>query len=715
MLPLYVAATFLGAALLFAIEPFAARQALPLFGGSPAVWNTSVMFFQAVLVLGYLYAHVLTTRLRWRWQWAVHAALLVAAAFAPLTFPDAVPPESAPVGALVWLLFRSIGLPFFALASAGPLLQRWFAATRHRAGDDPYFLYAASNAGSFLGLLAYPFLIEPLLPLGEQAAWWRGGFLLFAVLVLAAGARVRPDAPRRTPPPDRTSAERPRLERFWWLFLAFVPSSLMLGSTQYISTDLAAAPLLWVIPLGLYLLTFVAAFSRFGDRLTHLAARAWPVVLIAIAVVFLIDARGPILAIVGLHLLVLVIAGVLCHGRLRAMRPDVGRLTEFYLLVSIGGAMGGIFNGLVAPVVFNDLLEYPIAIALACFALPAAETGRTRRGLLFAAAPIALLVWVAVVPRLLPSGGVRQPLLLLSAGVPAFGLFLTSVRPGLFAVCAGVVLLAASMHPDGGTIELRDRTFFGVHTVGLDATGRFRVLSHGNTVHGVESIDPEGRGVPLAYYHRAGPAGQVFGLLGDAADSVGVIGLGAGSLAAYGREGQRMDFFELDPHVVRIARDERYFSFLAASPAQTRCVVGDGRLMLGAEPDASYDILVLDAFSSDAVPVHLLTVEALTLFASKLEADGVMLFHLSNRNLRLTPLVAAACDRVGLSALVRRDLRTADAQRDEGRYASEWLVASPDESILARIGRDVRWERPVPAARPWTDNHADLVSALDPG
>ncbi|VAX40313.1 hypothetical protein MNBD_PLANCTO03-66, partial [hydrothermal vent metagenome] len=390
MLPIYTAATFLAAALLFAIEPFAARQVLPTFGGSPAVWNTAVMFFQIGLLAGYIYAHLLTTRAPRRVQIGVHLVVLAAAAMLPIglsaeTLAASAGPMdstgSVGVGQLLWLLTQSIGLPFFAVASAGPLLQRWFSTTGHRDAGDPYFLYAASNAGSFVGLLAYPFLLERLWSLPEQAFWWRVGFVVFAVLlVIAAIGSKQPPPPRPASAESPASSPRARWQQqSWWVFLAFVPSSLMLGVTQHISTDLAALPLLWVIPLGLYLLTFVIAFSRFGSRITRLAARLWPIALVAVVLAMLLEARQPILAIVGLHLFVLVAAGCLCHGRLSASRPGVERLTEFYLFLAIGGALGGVFNSLLAPAIFNDLHEYPIAIVLVCLALPAAAPAKSPR------------------------------------------------------------------------------------------------------------------------------------------------------------------------------------------------------------------------------------------------------------------------------------------------------------------------------------------------
>jgi spermidine synthase len=716
MLLIYTAATFLAAALLFAIEPFAARQALPLFGGSPAVWNTAVMFFQVGLLGGYIYAHLLTAHLPRRTQFGVHAIVLCVAAALPVGLPaDALtdPEAQAGTGRLLVLLARGVGLPFFAVASAGPLLQRWFASTGHRAAGDPYFLYAASNSGSFVGLLAYPFIIERVWSLPEQAVWWRGGFVAFALLLLTAALSAKPSSGPVRPDPVKADPVGWR-RRGWWVFLAFVPSSLMLGVTQYISTDLAAAPLLWIIPLALYLLTFIAAFSRFGDAVTRVAARTWPIAVVAVVLALVLEARRPLLAIVGLHLVVLVAAGCLCHGRLRACRPGVSRLTEFYLFLAIGGALGGVFNSLLAPLLFNALHEYPVTIVLACLALPLAETSARPWSRALWVLPAALLGWVWIGPRPAPSAvaSAIDPALLFAAGLPVLVLFVLSRRRALFTAAAAAMLLGLAVRGDGSRIELRERTFFGMHSVRIEPTGRFRELRHGTTVHGIESLDPARRGEPLAYYHSRGPAGQVFGALGERFERVGFVGLGAGSLAAYGRAGQQFDFFEIDPSVIRIARDPTRFSFLADCAADVRYVVGDGRLTLANEPDGAYGVIVLDAFSSDAVPLHLLTREAIEMYAAKLTPGGALLFHISNRHFNLSPFIAAAINDLGMTAREREDFMTREEMAETARFGSRWLVAVRDTALLEPFANDVRWKTPTPADRAWTDAHSDLVAAL---
>lgn len=723
MLAAFMGATFLGAALLFAVQPLAAREVSPVFGGSPAVWNTSVMFFQTVLLLGYLYAHILTTRLAWRAQVVVHLAVLALALAIPLGMAGARVDSPTPgVWTLLALLAAGVGAQFFAVSSAGPLVQRWFAATGHWAGGDPYFLYAASNAGSFAGLLAYPFVIERVLPLQAQSQAWRIGLAVFALLMLACALRVwraggAPAGP--LPRAHEPNPPRPRgRERLSWIFLAFVPASLMLGVTQYLSTDIAAVPLLWVVPLGLYLLTFVAAFSRAGDHVTAVAHRLWPFAAVAVVLAFLLDARHPLPMIVAVHLGALAVGGCLCHGRLRAMRPEVTRLTEFYLCLSLGGALAGVFHTFAAPVLFDDLHEYPLAIVLACAAMPLqpreTDAPRPAPERVLWLIPLALLALVVFGPRahVVDADAPRSPLLLLSAGLPALVLFLASRRPGLFTATAAAVLLAVALRGDGSRLEFRERTFYGIHSVRIDPSGRYRILGHGTTIHGMEALAPDRRGEPLAYYHVAGPAGQVFGRLGETFESVGLIGLGAGSMAAYARPGQRFDFFEIDPTVVAVASNPEWFTFLHGSEGDVRVIVGDGRIRLASQPEADYDCIVLDAFSSDSVPVHLLTQEAVALYASRLRPGGVLLFHLSNRYLDLAPYAAAAAESLGMACLERQDQMTAGQAVESGRHGSRWLLATADPETIASFRRDVRWVPSRPADRPWTDAHADIVGAL---
>ncbi|MCL4741352.1 MAG: fused MFS/spermidine synthase [Phycisphaerales bacterium] len=764
----FAIAIFVAAALLFIVQPLAAKLFLPVFGGTPAVWNTAMLFFQTALLGGYLYAHLLTTRVAARWQGVVHGVVLLAAFVAlPIALPEArlgLASDAPPSLALLALLGFAVGLPYFAVSSAGPLLQRWFSLTPHTGAGDPYFLYAASNAGSLLGLLAYPFALGPALGLRAQGVAWTVGYAAFVLLAAACAVAVMRAGQRKAEPAAEGAQQKPSAERtplalsfsvfglgisipprVAWIALAFLPSSLMLGVTQYVTTDVAAIPLLWVLPLGVYLLTFILAFSRrslasSGPTHASRVTKTWKVLAVGVALAFLMEAHSPIAALVVLHLAALFAGGLLCHGRLAALRPEPARLTEFYLLISVGGALGGVFNALIAPVVFNDVLEYPLVIALACLAIPRTprpaqpppsrkrtpsatptrETGPSWSEVFDAASPVlfpvGLVLWIVLMRawiRTNHGGGpdINQQALLV--GVPAFAAYLASGKPLAFALSLAVLMGAGTIGATQGVSVLhKDRTFFGVHTITLSESGRTVTLLHGTTIHGLESRGTPIAGTPLAYYHPDGPAGAIMGVFGATARRVGLVGLGSGSLAAYGRPGQRFDYFEIDPHVVWIARDSGHFTFVPDSKAEIRYVLGDGRLTLRDEPDGQYDLLILDAFSSDSIPVHLMTREAFEVYTSKLAPGGVIALHVSNRNLDLPPVVAALAADASLHGLIRQDEE--GEGRGSGRFGCTWIVLSPSRETLRRIEPDARWLplEPRPGFPVWTDNHADILRIL---
>lgn len=778
-MPLFALALFVGAGFLFLTEPIAARMVLPRFGGTPAVWNTSMLFFQAALLAGYAYAHFLTGRFRARPQAAIHlvvigagllavplvtlplgvATLPIGAAAMKATRDWAPGPGMNPVVPLLGLLCLSVGVPFFVLSATAPVLQRWFAATGHRQAHDPYFLYAASNAGSLLALLAYPTLVEPHLTLQAQGRLWALGYLLLGGL-MAACARI---VYRQLAPIDPEPAETPERgrplgwpRRLRWLGLAFVPSSLMLGVTTYATTDVAPMPLLWVVPLALYLVTFILAFSHpptWVQRLTMAALPAF--VLVQVFLLLLGQLALPVWLELVIHLAGFFVAALYCHGELARDRPEAGALTEFYLWVSAGGALGGVLNALVAPVVFSSIVEYPLVVLLA-FMLdaPVRRPVRWSSGLWEFLHPVALglVAGLLVVVAYRYSdvwgtvdAGREMGFLGGILGTVAAGCWLVSQvscrRPLRFGLGAGAVLawvLVDTGQHQFGTVVLSTRSFFGVHRVAkqlkrvpLAGGGTARgyiTLVHGGTAHGREWLGSDGRPVahprPLTYYHPTGPAGQLFCLFQASAHGdrpVAVVGLGAGSLAAYASAKQEFVFYEIDPTVERIARDQRFFTFLSSSPANCRVVLGDGRLSLVQVTQGSYGLIVLDAFSSDAVPVHLLTREALRLYLDKLAPGGLLAFHLSNRYLALHEVTAALAADAGLVFRMRADFASpAEMARDpdylEGKEASVWAVMARREADLAGLVRDPR--RPWVSFRPgrstpvWTDDFSNLLSVL---
>ncbi len=684
-----------------------ARMVLPRLGGTPATWTTCLLFFQVVLLLGYLYVHLTSTYLRTRAQAALHlTALTVAGVFLPLTAPSGVPGE-APVSWLLSALATGVGLPFFALAATAPLLQRWYAQA---AGRDPYFLYAASNGGSLVGLLGYPFAVEPALTLAAQRSAWTTGFLVLAALIAGCAAlvwrRVGTEAP--VVPEAAAVALSPR-ERLRWLVLAFVPSSLLLGVTSHISTDVAAVPLLWVVPLALYLLTFSAAFAS-PPPISHRWTSRLVAPAIAAAVVGLVFGLGWRTSL-AVHLAAFAVVAMALHRELAERRPPPAQLTQFFLIVSIGGAAGGLFNALVAPSLFTQVAEYPLVLALAAALRPAAgwRDGRDEPAALVLGVPLIACTAVAAAAAL----GVGAPAGF-AATITGFWLIAAVVlavtnRRAAFAVAVAAAVAAHLALPTlrDGRLLYAARSFFGVHRVVAAENGAIHRLMHGTTLHGIERVADSGC-EPTSYYHPSGPIGQLFGAgqLGTAA--VAIVGLGAGGLACYQPAGARWTFLEIDPVVERIARDPALFTFLARAAGDVQVVIGDGRLGLADMTPASLDTVIVDAFSSDAVPAHLLTREFVALVLDRLKPRGVAVFHVSNRYLELGPVVAAAAAAAGAVA-VEQAFTPVTAEATESR----WMAVGKPAAVAA-IAADARWQPVPPAPRPWTDDYSSLLDVLMP-
>ncbi|HSC91871.1 MAG TPA: fused MFS/spermidine synthase [Gaiellaceae bacterium] len=693
---LFGAAILVGATLVFLVQPMAARMVLPLFGGSQAVWTTSMLFFQGVLLAGYGYAHASTRLLGPRRQPLVHAVVLVLP-LAALPIGRGLappPPDASPSLWLLGVLVVTVGAPFVVLTTASPLLQRWLATSGHASGRDPYFLYALGNAGSLLALLGYPVLVEPWLTLDQQARMWSAGYVGFALLALGCVvvARRGPAAAVETARSDVPAiAWRTRAR---WIAIALVPSSLMLGVTTELATDVASAPLLWVLPLATYLLTFVVAFSRRPLVTPALAAVLLPVPAGLVLLTLLGAVALPVPAMVLLHVATLFLVGALAHGRLAAERPPPERLTEFYFLLSLGGVLGGALNALVAPHLFDSVLEYPLVLGAALLLRPGRSGGP--RDVALAAVPLlACLVGLGLVSD---SDSAARAVL-----VAAVALLLAVAvgRPRRLAL--GFLSLAALLALAGGGLHA-ERTFFGVLRV-VEQDGEHR-LYHGTTLHGVQRPG----GAPLSYYTREGPLGDVVEARRGHLRRVDAIGLGVGTLAAYGTPGQRLTFYELDPAVVRIASHSRYFTFLRDSRADVRVVVGDGRRTLATAPDGASDLVVVDAFSSDSVPVHLLTREAMELYVRKLRPGGLVAFHVTNRHLDLAPVVAEVARHLGLPALERDD--TASGRLRDGRAPSRWLVVARSAAALEALRRRPGWHVPEAHGRVWTDDYSNLLSVV---
>jgi len=698
---------FLSAFLLFQAQPLIGKVILPWFGGTSAVWMTCLLFFQLLLLGGYLYAHLLSNRLTPRWQGRVHLLVLVLSlALLPIA-PDLrwkPAPGDDPTLGILGLLLVTIGGPFFVLSSTGPLIQAWSA--RLHPQRSPYRLYALSNTGSLLALLSYPFVFEPALRLPVQMSLWSWGHLAFVLLCGAWAlrlarwtpqpARARAPAPAAIEPRAASSGRPDALQVALWLALATCASAMLLATTNQITLNVAPVPFLWVLPLSLYLLSFILCFD--GERWYRRGLFGWVLAagLFAVPLLLLLGPNAGLVSQLAIDSLALFGCCMGCHGELAASRPAPRHLTAFYLLIALGGALGGALVTLVAPAVFDSLLEFPLALIGCCVAVLLARRQTALRAALqrrFGGRPRRLAVTAA------------GALLLACAALPgasaAWRAYLSSRH-----------VLAAS------------RNFYGTLQVGVEDAGDpvlcRRTLTHGNTVHGVQFQDPARRATPAAYYGAGSGVEAAVDALRAARGrslSIAVVGMGTGAVAAYARAGDRLRFYEINPDVDAAAR--RWFTYLddaVARGATLEVALGDARLVLEQEVAAGagreFDLLVIDAFSSDAIPVHLLTAQCFDLYRRRLAEDGLIAAHLSNDYLTLAPVVRQQAERLRLTPL--RLLGPGDASR--GLFASDWVLATADPSVLAEL----RSRQPGPQAWPeagaglrlWTDDYSSLLPLL---
>jgi len=715
----YATTTFIGAFLMFALEPMVAKMLLPTLGGTPMVWNTCVVFFQGALLGGYTVAHILRRLTTARAATALLALAVLAGATLPIAFPR---PSQDIQHATTWLLGQlvvSLGPVFLVLAAAGPSLQTWFSRTGAAGADNPYVLYAASNAGSFAALLAYPALIEPTFTLASQRTLWAVGYALLVVtLGVSAWMAARTMSSRSAHPAEATAltAQAPSArERAIWFALAFIPSSVMLGVTTFISTDVAAVPLLWIAPLTIYLLTFVLAFSGRGSRLTQAASQRLALPLSAVLFLMVAGLGFPIGPTVALHFITFFAVAMACHGMLAARRPRAERLTEFYLWIGGAGVAGGLFNTLVAPVLFPTAVEYPLMLICAAAAPALAGSRVTAKEALRIARDAVVLGIVAGVVLIgaaywqLAAGASA-----LVAGIGTLVAFSRKRSPLGFASALAALYIASSVLPARGARTLEtSRTFFGIYHVIADTRG-YHSLYHGSTRHGMQAVRPP-TNEPLSYYHHSGPFGQAFTMLPvmSSTPRVAVIGLGAGGLAAYAQPRQHWVFFEIDPEVERIARQADYFTYLQQCGGRCSVTIGDARLSLSRQPDARFGLIVLDAFSSDAIPVHLVTAEAMDEYLAHLDDDGVMMFHISNRYLDLQPLLEGLSAHSGLTAFGQ--LQVVAQTGNDDRTTTQWVALARNPGSLEPLARDQRWTR-LDTSRPtnlvWTDDYSNILSVL---
>ena len=720
---LYTLTIFLSSALLFLIQPMVAKIILPAFGGSPAVWTTSMVFFQAVLLAGYAYAHFSNAKLGPKRQAVIHIPLMVLA-ISTLPFATHVvggaTGSRTPLFQVLGALFAMVGAVFFTVSAGAPILQRWFAATDDPDAKDPYFLYSASNLGSMIALLAYPILMEPRFRLSEQTRIWMGGYAALVILMLAAAIVVWT---KKTAAQDTEVKVAPvkieNRQRVMWVILGAVPSSLLLGVTAYLTSNIAPIPLLWVVPLALYLLTFILAFAR--KRITTAAtlARVLPLLMTPLAVVVILESSYPLLPLALFHLATFFVAAWMCHSRLSESRPDPTHLTEFYLWMSVGGVVGGLFNAAIAPLIFTTLIEYPIALVIACFLRPPKTPGDATFTSADAVYPLALgfTTFAITAGAKLLNFPPSQGRTMVAIGLPAIACFLAVDRPKRYALSLAAVFVAAfAMHTSsGGAVVYTARSFFGVHRVLEKGKGYYmHELVHGTTTHGMQNTRQPLE--PLTYYTRQGPIGQVFGEFHGPKKKarVAFVGLGVGSVAAYGEPGQEMTFFEIDPVVREIASNPKYFTYLRDSKANVHIVMGDARLTLAQQPDGCFGIIVLDAFSSDAIPIHLLTKDAIRMYFTKMEQGGILAVHISNRFLTLGPVLAAIARDLHLATLHDDDSNVPEDELLQGRTPSDWVIMARDKDNFEGLNKNLSWQNldDPGTLKAWTDDFSNIIGAF---
>ena len=731
VLVVYTAAIFVSALLLFSVQPLFTKMVLPRLGGSPAVWSVAMVFFQSLLLAGYAYAHYLM-RLRSRLiPVAVHLALLVIAlATLPLSIAGGwgEPPTSGYALWLLGLFAVSIGLPFFALAANNPLLQAWFVRTGHPSGPDPYFLYASSNIGSFLALLSYPVLLEPMFTLRTQNLIWTGGYSLLIVLIAACGVLLlrSPKSAAVDTLAGDTDAPSPSWSlRLRWIFLAAVPSGLLIAVTAHISTDVAAAPLLWVLPLSLYLLTWVLVFQS-----RPLLPHKWmlmlqPAAIAGVIVLLAVGGERNLLLTLGGHQLCFFVIAMACHGELARTRPAAKYLTGFYVALSFGGMLGGLFAGLIAPYSFSWVAEYPILVVLAALCRPPGEERFPHWSRWYW--PLLLAVALALIAPSFSKGEVldwlQEQRVYVVGAVAAVGMLLALVLRADRWKLAGLATLAlvlVRVYPaDDGRVETV-RSFFGVHKILVTPHGQYHVLMHGTTIHGAEKFQNDdgtaipGRPEPITYYHRDGGIGQAITAIRERKAGplrVAVIGLGSGTLTCASEPGETWKFFEIDQSMVDTARNPKYFTYIGSCEPDLKPVIGDARLTFAREPDGIYDLIIVDAYSSDAIPIHLATREAMKIYKDKLAPQGAVLMHVSNRHLELSSVVVGIAEANDLKSWVYSE----DSGRDgEYIFSTSVVVSAREEDDIGKLASSDQWSETEAdeKQRVWTDDYSNVLGAV---
>ena len=709
---------FLSAGLLFFIQPLFAKLVLPILGGSSSVWTTAMLFFQSVLVVGYIYAHLSTKYLPIKWQLGLHIALWACALiFVPISVQMnwISDPSKISTGQTLIIFAIGVGVPFAVLAANAPLIQKWYSMTNGPSSDDPYFLYSASNVGSLLALLAFPFVAEPLLGATTISNLWSIVFVILGLFLFSSGFlayKTNHQEPIANPVLSSAQIQPTLKQKLYWVLLAAIPSSMMLSITTKVSTDFGSFPLVWIIPLSLYLITFIYAFSG-KTFFSPERQKTW--VTGCLAFMMLLTIAGTnltnILLLFGIMIAAFTFIALVAHKRIYDTRPNEKYLTQFYILISIGGALGGFFNSVVATNLFNDIYEMPIIIALSSVLIWTNTNVPKLKNLILYICLSAVIVFASTYARSYIDLSVVTFKLLLLSPVLLLALAFVFRRQEWKAIVWIATIILATSFIVKGTYIFQDRSFFGVHRVYEEDD--VRIYSNGTTVHGAQLINEEnGKPTPLTYYHPMGPMGQIFtSEFAQNFRSVGIVGLGVGSLTCYKTPEQNWHLYEIDKTVDEIARNKELFTFMSSCADNTPTFLGDARLVMNDKPDDIYDVLVIDAFSSDAIPVHLLTLEALQLYMSKLKSDGILVLHISNRFFSLNHPIANASKHMKVEGLTQFYA----APKDMGRTNSSSQVivlGNPGENLTA-LKVDERW-KPLKSNYDhlWTDDYANLLSVL---
>lgn len=721
--PIYAITLILSAFLLFSVQPMFAKMILPLLGGSPAVWNTAMVFFQGALLAGYAYAHLSSRFLTPRPQAMVHIGLLLVGMIClPFAIPAGAGTADAHGNPIMWqlgVMAVALGLPFTILSGTAPMLQRWFSITGHKDSSNPYFLYAASNFGSLAALIAYPLLVEVFLGTRQQTMIWHGGYAILIVMLAIAAIMTRGKTLLQQQEAEPAALKKPTSQdKLIWVILAFIPSSLMLSVTTYITTDIAAIPLLWIIPLTLYLATFIIAFARKQIISLKSAYLFLSVTMTMAAILFVKGVFGANNYAIIIYLVIFFLAALCAHLALAKRKPDAAYLTGFYLYLSLGGVLGGAFNTFVAPHIFPVPFEFPLGLALA-LTIPFLADARwpDRSELKRHAVMVMAIVAVAVGAIFI---GKSLALIMLSCILILGGLMYLIDREAPFSFLVAVTLIFLT-HPayDWSALQrtlLIDRNFFGVSKVNDSPDGNTRIFMHGTTIHGAQALHDPYKMIPLTYFHPKGPAGDAFSLLKNrpGPQKISVLGLGTGSVACYTAPDRHFDFYEIDPAVIRIAEDKTLFTYLSDCGSPYKIIPGDGRLKMKDSENHSYDMIFLDVFSSDSIPAHIVTREAFEIYFSKLKDNGFILINISNRHLDLRPLLSETARhfnadmRVSLYKGEANDKKMPGIRSLDARYA---LITRNPELIHALDIKSDRWQTyQGHTTRLWTDDYANILS-----